>query len=92
MSFTDQETAFPHPDCRALYDRRRLRLTERGLQLVLALLLGAGTSEAKNFQLRGKNELCGGIGFAAGLAGGCWQPPPPVTAMASAATVSFRVR
>lgn len=39
---------------------------------VLALLLPAGAEAARNFQLVGKNELSGGIGFVAGLTD--WSP------------------
>ena len=39
---------------------------------ILGALLAAQTAEARNFQIKGKNELCGGIGFAGSLTD--WTP------------------
>ncbi len=42
------------------------------LVIVVGCLWGTGAEAAKNFQLRGTNEISGGIGFAAGLTD--WAP------------------
>lgn len=44
--------------------RRRLSRHHVALAVLLASLACSQVADARNFQLKGKNELCGGIGFA----------------------------